>query len=71
MFQLYFLIDDQQITYSRQVQTLSGIFGEIGGLMGIITIVAAVLLGWFQENEFYMSLITSLVVSPEGADGAE
>lgn len=71
MFQLYFLIDDQQISYSRQVQTLSGIFGEIGGLMGIITIVAAVLLGWFQENEFYMSLITSLVVNPEGADGAE
>ena len=47
--QVNFLIDDQTTYYTRQVNTLSGIFGEIGGLMGIITMITGLILGWVQE----------------------
>jgi hypothetical protein len=45
-----FLIDDQTTHYTRQVKTLSGIFGEIGGIMGIITMITGLILGWVQEQ---------------------
>jgi hypothetical protein len=44
------------------VNTLSGIFGEIGGLMGIITLIASAILGWVQEKQYVASLIRKLIL---------
>ncbi|CDW81840.1 UNKNOWN [Stylonychia lemnae] len=57
LFRYYILLDDNILTTSIEVYTISDALSNTGGILGIVSIIVAVLLSKAQENFFYQSLV--------------
>lgn len=55
-----FALDETTHNHERKVQTLSFAMSIIGGLIGLITSIIIVVMGWIQESLFYSSIMNKI-----------
>jgi len=62
-----FLKDNISKSYDRSVITLLDVFGNVGGIMGIISVFGALIVGFVSSKTFIYSILSKLyqVEEPE------
>jgi hypothetical protein len=58
--QITFALDETTQNFERRVQTLSFAMSIIGGLLGLVTSIIIVGMGWIQEQLFYSSIMKKI-----------
>mmetsp|Transcript_6199 Transcript_6199/g.5324 ORF Transcript_6199/g.5324 Transcript_6199/m.5324 type:complete len:222 (+) Transcript_6199:475-1140(+) len=60
IFKALFLKDNFSKSYDRSVITLLDVFGNVGGIMSIISLVGAIIVGFFSDKIFIYSILSKL-----------
>ena len=60
-----FYLDESVLSIERQVQNLTFAFSIVGGLMGIVLMIAQFFVGLFQEHLFYSSIMRQVYLYRE------
>jgi hypothetical protein len=57
---MVFALDEVSHIFERRVQTLAFAMSIIGGLLGLVTSIVLVAMGWIQEQLFYSSIMNKI-----------
>ena len=58
--QIVFAFDKVSQSFERRVQTLALAMSSIGGLLGLVTSIVLVGMGWIQEQLFHSSIMNKI-----------